>query len=82
LSHLYVKTNILPRQARDKHREIQNGPFFLRLNNVNATPTTNVTSAAHRELAWCGILLFGTFLCYAKNDQFTKTGSGETWKSY
>jgi hypothetical protein len=21
LSHLYVKTNILPRQARDKHRE-------------------------------------------------------------
>jgi hypothetical protein len=21
LSHLYIKTNILPRQARDKHRE-------------------------------------------------------------
>jgi hypothetical protein len=33
LSHLYVKTNILPRQARDQHREGKNskkGPFFLR----------------------------------------------------
>ena len=29
LSHLYMKTNILPRQARDKHREsTQKGPFF------------------------------------------------------
>jgi hypothetical protein len=31
LSHLYIKTNILPRQARDKHREnSKKGPFFLR----------------------------------------------------
>jgi hypothetical protein len=30
LSHLYLKTNILPRQARDKHRETsKKGPFFL-----------------------------------------------------
>ena len=31
LSHLYIKTIILPRQARDKHREIQKRmPFFGR----------------------------------------------------
>jgi hypothetical protein len=30
LSHLYIKTNILPRQARDKHREnSKKMPFFL-----------------------------------------------------
>jgi hypothetical protein len=29
LSHLYIKTNILPRQARDKHREnSKKMPFF------------------------------------------------------
>ena len=31
LSHLYIKINILPRQARDEHREnSKKGPFFLR----------------------------------------------------
>ena len=31
LSHLYIKTNILPRQARDKHGEnSKKRPFFLR----------------------------------------------------
>ena len=30
LSHLYVKTIILPRQARDKHRETQKAHPFLR----------------------------------------------------
>ena len=32
LSHLYIKTKILPRQARDKHRENspKRGPFYLR----------------------------------------------------
>ena len=29
LRHLYIKTNILPRQARDKHRETQTVAFFL-----------------------------------------------------
>jgi hypothetical protein len=30
LSHLYFNANILPRQARDKHREnSKKGPFFL-----------------------------------------------------
>jgi hypothetical protein len=33
LNHLCIKTNILPRQARDKHGEnSKKGPFFLRDN--------------------------------------------------
>jgi hypothetical protein len=35
LSHLYIKTIILPRQARDKHREnSKKRPFFLRTDGV------------------------------------------------
>ena len=44
LSHLYIKTNILPRQARDKHRESsKKRPFFLR-----ATPASIRTGATFR----------------------------------
>jgi hypothetical protein len=44
LSHLYIKTNILPRQARDKHSESsKKRPFFLR-----ATPASIRTGATFR----------------------------------
>jgi hypothetical protein len=29
LSHLYTKTIILPRQARDKHRQVEKKPAFF-----------------------------------------------------
>ena len=35
LSHFYINSNILPRQARDKHTEnSKNGPFSHRLGNA------------------------------------------------
>ena len=38
LSHLYIKINILPRQARDKHREnSKKVPFSLRASRRRAT---------------------------------------------
>ena len=41
----YIKTNILPRQARDKHREnSKKGPFFLR--RLSVTPRTPDRSRA------------------------------------
>jgi hypothetical protein len=38
LRHLYIKTNILPRQARDKHRENSKKglPFFPSQHGVGA----------------------------------------------
>jgi hypothetical protein len=37
LRHLYIKTNLLPRQARDKHRENskKERPFFIRFRKPN-----------------------------------------------
>jgi hypothetical protein len=44
LSHLYIKTNILPRQARDKHRENS---------KKDAVPSVTHVSQEDHTLQWC-----------------------------
>ena len=72
-SHLYIKLMILPRQARDKHRE-------------STQKTTTVLLQRHsstRTARWCwhtvatGQGAVRTTFIY-KTDDFTKTGSGQT----
>jgi hypothetical protein len=50
LSHLYIKTIILPRQARDKHRENSKKDFFRTIHSVlEAIPGVESLQRAERR---------------------------------
>jgi hypothetical protein len=77
LSHLYIKTIILPRQARDTHREsTQKRDRFLTGDN-NGTNTQLCTFPNASGCAQGKHTFQKPF--YTKHDRFTKTGSGQTW---
>ena len=63
-SHLYIKTNMLPRQARDKHRETQKQAVFSQGFELDLDPPVGKTPL-------CAPFVY-------KNDHSTKTGSGQT----
>jgi hypothetical protein len=70
LSHLYIKTIILPRQARDKHRQNskKDAPFFAPKNSWIAAASEYVLQKTP----------FFAMPLIHKNHHFTKTGSGQT----
>eukprot|EP01046_Picozoa_sp_COSAG06_P054188 COSAG06_NODE_9572_length_1867_cov_2.289027_3_plen_220_part_00 len=64
LSHLYIKTIILPRQARDKHRESstqETRPFFLRWRDLAAAAGDAEGCA---DGVGAGAELQGDYYCY------------------
>jgi hypothetical protein len=57
LSHLYLKTNILPRQARDKHRESSTKKRELRLVVLQGwlyAPVNGHLIYANQGVQWAG----------------------------
>ena len=77
LSHLSIRTIILPRQARDTHREsTQKRDRFLTGDN-NGTNTQLCTFPNASGCAQGKHTFQKPF--YTKHDRFTKTGSGQTW---
>jgi hypothetical protein len=77
LSHVYIKTIILPRQARDKHRENskRDAVFRTRLKPLSGEAPKCAQKLAHLQKQ-INARLFRTFIY--KNDRFAKTGSGHT----
>ena len=91
LSHLYIKTNILPRQARDKHRENskkrvavqlkKDGRPFLHFsaqwNTLHVDGVRQVRARFPNGNPQVRDPPFLAPLLY-RTDRFTKTGSGQT----
>ena len=73
-SHLYIKMIILPRQARDKHRETQNRAFFAA--TYIDVPTEDLFAGLVEQLE---VRKFRGFMPYVQEKRsFVKTGSGQT----
>ena len=89
LRHLYIKCMILPRQARDKHRENSKRDAFFPgygLITVNSIPKPGEMKT--RKTLFCSVLLcsallgsvwFGSVYSFLlkKKRRFAKTGSGQ-----
>jgi hypothetical protein len=78
--HLYIKCIILPRQARDKHRENSKTMPFSQVRAVQgddsgAAPGRQPTGLSVRRRKRSP---FSFHFYTLKNDRFTKTGSGHT----
>ena len=73
-SRLYVKTIFLPRQARDKHRESTQKRDCRFLADTCGVKTS--TKCVKEMESQVGKRSFKPFVY--KNDDFTKTGSGQT----
>ena len=60
MRHFYIKTNVLPRQARDKHRENSKNerPFFIRFRkpNVYAAVRRRKQHKTHTQMS-CHVML-------------------------
>eukprot|EP01046_Picozoa_sp_COSAG06_P034079 COSAG06_NODE_3534_length_5216_cov_183.913655_6_plen_233_part_00 len=78
LGHLYIKCIILPRQARDEHREnSKKVPFSL---SLTASDRRTIGTTRDKSITrWCATLkpLFKRHHFQRKDDRFTKTGSGQ-----
>jgi hypothetical protein len=73
--HFILKTIILPRQARDKHRENSKKDAFLGGARL-ALPVPNGSPASVDGAKNACTISFARV--YAKSDRFVKTGSGQT----
>jgi hypothetical protein len=82
LRHLYIKCIILPRQARDEHRENSNKVPFSLSSTACFTHglAYGVNAGILEKSAFAPVRRKSPFwLPFAfKNDQFAKTGSGQT----
>ena len=86
LSRFNIKTNILPRQARDKHKKLKKSTFFLRALAGALSPLIYGHYYAFAEKRGKETRLFAPLLyknglfapLYTKSDHFAKTGSGQT----
>jgi hypothetical protein len=86
LRHLYIKTIILPRQARNKHREnskkewrFSQGGFF----KVLVGCMRFMSEASYENQGYFGSCRYEHAFCapvYTPNDRFAKTGSGQAYE--
>jgi hypothetical protein len=76
VSAFMLKIIILPRQAREKHGKSQKGTPFVQVDVDAIAPADDGEGPVAAQSTGEKTHLLRHF--YTKNDQFTKTGSGQT----